>query len=112
MSVGSKVLGYYGFWAGCMTVFSNVPGFNDPVLVPLTHEDVRIITTYACPDEEFLAALKNARQTETGLLVGCRRECIIDVNSVLVAVSEESHKDDELKAIIQTCDKLEPYEFG
>jgi len=31
---------------------------------------------------------------------------------VLVAVSEESHKDAELKAIIQTCEKLEPYEFG
>ena len=98
---------------GCMTsVISDVPGFNDPVLVSLTHADIRIITTYACPDKEFLAALENARQTETGLLVGCRRECVVDVNSVLVAVCEEPHKDTELKAIIQTCEKLEPYEFG
>jgi hypothetical protein len=91
---------------------TGIPGFDDPVLIRLTHEDIRIIKTHACPDEEFLAALTGAKETEDGFLVGCRRECLIDVNCVLLAASEELTDEKEIRKLLRTCDKIASYEFG
>lgn len=91
--------------------FSSVPGFNDLILVRLTHEDIRVIKTHGAPDEEFLAALEKGCDTADGFLVGCRRECIIDVNCVLAAVSEELDDVKEVNRLLKTFKKLEAYEF-
>ena len=88
-----------------------MPGFNDLILVRLTHEDIRIIKTYGVPDEEFLTALERGCDTEDGLLIGCRRECIIDVNCCLAAVSEELDDKKEVHRLLKTFKKLEAYEF-
>lgn len=90
---------------------SDVPGFNDPVLIRLTNADIRIIKTHGCPDHEFLDALAKAQPTEDGVLLGCRRECLVDVNCVLAAVSEELSDEDELTALVKTYEKIEPYEL-
>lgn len=89
---------------------SNIPGFDDPVLIRLTHEDIRIIKEHGAPDDEFLEALKKASPAEGGWLVGCRRECLIDLNCVLFAVSEDMTDPKELEALLDVYYKIEPYE--
>ena len=91
---------------------SIIPGFDDLVLIRLTDEDLRIIETHGCPDDEYLGAVAKAKRTDDGVLLGCRRECLIDVNCVLFAVSEELADEEELSKLVQTYEKLEPYEFG
>lgn len=92
--------------------FKDIPAFHDPMLIRLTHEDIRVIKTYGCPDDEFLAALAKANTTDDGFIVACRRECLIDVNCVLAAVSDELTDEVELKKLLKTRDKIEHYEFG
>ena len=90
---------------------STVPGFDDQILIRLTHEDIRVIKSHGQPDAEFLAALENAKPAEDGLLVGCRRECLVDINCVLFAAGEEISDDAEIEAIRGTFEKIEAYEF-
>jgi hypothetical protein len=89
---------------------SNIPGFDDPVLIRLTHEDIRVIKKHDVADDEFLEALKKATPAEGGFLVGCRRECLIDLNCVIFAVSEDMKDKKEVEALLEVFYKIEPYE--
>lgn len=89
---------------------SNIPSFDDPVLIRLTHEDIRVIKKHDVADDEFLEALKKATPAEGGFLVGCRRECLIDLNCVIFAVSEDMKDKKEVEALLEVFYKIEPYE--
>jgi len=91
---------------------SNIPGFDDKVLIRFTDEDIRVIKRYAEIDAEMLDVLEKGQKIKGGKLVTCRRECLIDINCILFAVSEEIKDKAEFRAILKTFRKIEPYEFG